>query len=776
MSNRDRMRSTCVVVVGIVAFFYVLVVNGAIPGITTPALGLALWTSSFSQSFANASPFTIHAVNFGYPGAPAMAFGLSGGLVESWLIRAGLDVSDAYTTMIAMWLAAAFAGAFRLARRVGAPCLVATLAATAWLSAPIVWGHAGFGMLGLGMALLPTYFLSLLVLFDQVSATAILGSVMLAIVAVFMDGYTFMMFAVGSLLMCICAYMTRYRERRHMLFAVIPVQVASLVIAYILYRQYSHYSSYDKAPIAFFRAWGLDISFIAAPTAGVHWLWDVLGLTKARSDAWYYGDGSVWGTTFCLPLLMGGLYGAWRLRQSRSAVGLMAIALFGLYMSLGPTLKIDATRPPTQDGTPALAATGDPLLMPPEAGTMRTGSEWISRKLPGFRLMRASYRWIALCLFGCWALFVIALSRERLNRTSIAVLTAIIVLLAPHPLEAFRQSSLHRRLMADIEADVVGPLHDAVHGPVIAFSPHGNDFLGAYLAARLKLRAFNAGGDKNYAIAHGQWPLDMVRLRDPAQPGQDLGIIRFLLDGTGDDVVIPYFDLFYSAQIWPCNPAGMAPGVSPAFANVEPGADCVSAFRKYYAGTIQALGARPYLKVTNTPWFATIALNEAFKSAAERARLLADMYAGIDYPIVIAPESAPGAAIQDFLLEDGWYPREKGLVWSNSSAVIALPVPARCGTGTCSAILSFGVFGASPTHPVRVRVSGSGDREDWTGTATVLDPAMTKMRLPLTPGSPARRFRIDVPGAATPAELGVSTDSRRLGIALLRIDLVTAHD
>jgi len=774
--NRHWIRSTFDVAGGLVALFYILIVNGAIPGVTTPALGLALWTSSFSQSFANVSPFAIHAVNFGYPGTSAMAFGLSGGLVESWLIRAGLDVPDAYTTMVALWLAAAFVGAILFARRMGAARHVAVLAATAWLSTPIVWGHAGFGMLSLGIALLPTYFLPLLVLLDHARATAIFGSIVVAIVAVFMDGYSFMMFATGSLLVCICVCMTGYRERRRVISVVIPVQVVSLAVAYVLYRQYSHYASYDKAPIDFFRAWGLDLSFIAVPTAGVHWLWDLLGLAKARSDAWYYGDGSVWGTTFCLPLLIGGMYGAWRSRKNRFALSMAVVALFGFYMSLGPTLKIDATRPPMPNGTPAFAATSDPLLMPSDAGTISTGSQWISRKLPGFKLMRASYRWIALCLFACWVLFILALARDRAQRVSVGFFVAVILLLAPHPVDAYRQSSLHRRLMADIESNVIGPMRHGVRGPVVAFSPFGNDFLGAYIAARLNLLAFNAGGDKNYAVAYSQWPPDMVRLRDPAQPGQDLGIIRFLLDGTGDSVIIPYFDLFYSAQIWPCNPAGLSPRVSPAFSSTEVDGDCVGAFRRYYSRTIQALNERPYLKLMETPWFAVVTLGDAHRSAAERTRLLSEIFADVTYPIVIAPESAPGAAIQDFLLEDGWYSRENGLVWSKPSAVIELPVPARCGTASCSAVLSFGAFGASSARPVHVHVSAIDDAKKWGATEIVSDVSATQMRLPLPPGSPSRRFRIEISNAATPAELGVSADIRRLGIGLLRIDLVTAND
>lgn len=768
--SRNRALLAGEITLAVMAFAYVLIVNGAIPGVTTPSLGLALWTSSFAQSFANVSPLAVHASNFGYPGTPAMAFGLSGAVVDAWLIRAGVDAPDAYTTMVALWLAVSFAGAYLLARRLEARRIVSVLAAALWLSSPIVWGHAGFGALSLGIALLPAYFLPLIILLDKPDPRTIVASFLLAVISVFMDGYSFMMFATGALLLCAGVFITGCRSRRYLVVVPVFVQVTSLGLAYMLYRMYSQYDKYDVPPLNFFRAWGLDLSFIVVPTAGVHWLWDLLETAKERSDVWYYGDGSVWGTTFCLPLIIIGLYGAWRAPRRKLGVAVILVACFGFYMSLGPSLKLDTVRPRTSEGTAALAPTGDPWLMPREMGVLSTGSAAISSKVPGFKLMRASYRWAALGLFACWLLFLLGTTGEPNRYTPAIMLVVVICMLAPHPVNAYQQSSLHRRLMSDIERDVVAPLGKLVRGPVIAFAPLGNDFLGAYIAARLNLNAFNAGGDKNYAMAYAQWPSDVLRLRDPGVPGQDIGIVRFLLHGTGDSVVIPYFDLFQSAQIWPCNPAGMNAHISPAFQEPPSDGDCVSAFRRYYAPTVRALKAKPYLKVVDTKWFAVVTLDDAHRTVGERKALLQRLAADIDYPIIIASETAAGTASQDIVLNRGWHLREPGLVWSEASSVIELPVPDDCEASRCSATLTFGVFGASPNRPMAVHISEIADSDVWHMSITVHDGSPIQASVPLMAGAATRRFRIDVPDATTPANLTSSGDSRRLGIGLTRID------
>jgi hypothetical protein len=137
---------------------FVLFLHGAIPFLAVPTLGQAVWTAGFGQSFVNPSGFSIFAANFGLPHPSAIAFGLSGALPVGLFISMGLHPADAYAAMAAMWLAVGFYYAWRLAMLFEFRFFPAFLAAVLWMSMPIIWAHAGYSMLSLGIALLPFYF------------------------------------------------------------------------------------------------------------------------------------------------------------------------------------------------------------------------------------------------------------------------------------------------------------------------------------------------------------------------------------------------------------------------------------------------------------------------------------------------------------------------------------------------------------------------------------------------------------------------------------------
>src|SRR3546814_17954338 len=67
--------------------------------------------------------------------------------------------------MAAFWLGLAMYSAYRIARGLGATRLHSVVGSTAWISTPIVWAHAGYSMVSLGISLLPFYFLAAMKLF-----------------------------------------------------------------------------------------------------------------------------------------------------------------------------------------------------------------------------------------------------------------------------------------------------------------------------------------------------------------------------------------------------------------------------------------------------------------------------------------------------------------------------------------------------------------------------------------------------------------------------------
>lgn len=539
------------------ALAVVLALHGAVPFFATPTLGQAVWSTGFSESFINTSLFSIYAENFGAPEPAAIAFGLAGAYPASLFIAAGLHAADAYSAMSALWLSVAFFGAWRIGMLLRLRPMLSILCAMLWMSMPIIWAHSGYSMLSLGIALLPFYFWTALLLFTHAPASLIRGALngilftLACVLAVFMDGYSFMMFAVGSSLLAFYLFVRCGDLRRHLVTFVLPFHVFGFALAYVLYAAYIGTSQYDPAPLDFFRGWGVDLSFLVIPTRGLHWFWDILGWSVLRSGREYFGDASVWTTTFCLPLIIAGLVGWWRTKaQNKLATGFLLLALIGFYMALGPSLKIDSTRP-----YELIEAGRMHPLMSDDLAFGPTGSEWLSANLPGFKNMRAAYRWSALGMLGLWGLVAMMLSRvEGRGRLLWASMLMLLILLNLPPLEKkWKCDMRHRDMFLQIDADLVSDLKsDLKQGELVAFLPYRNDFLVNYLAPRLDIRTYNVGGDKNLSEARNQWPTTMKQFRMGLVDAKfSQRVLLLLARGEADAVVLPYIDMLWAAHAWP---------------------------------------------------------------------------------------------------------------------------------------------------------------------------------------------------------------------------------
>lgn len=601
------------------AIAFMLLLHGAVPFLMMPTVGQAVWSMGFAQSFANGPWYTIHAHDFGLPAPAAIAFGLAGAWPASLLIRFGLAPADAYAAMVALWLIVAFGAAFAIARMFGADRSASLVGALAWISMPVIWGHAGYSMLSLGIALLALYFLAALKLFlaapgaHGIARSTIALYMLATVIAVFMDGYTFTMFATGASILLMFSILARPALHATLLRVALPVHAASFALAYALYGGYIGRSNFDAQPLASFRGWGLDLAFAAIPSRGTFWLADLFDLSVQRSAATYFGDESVWVTTFSLPLIVAGL-AAWRLARKRTGVatdgatgiatGALLVAAFAFYMALGPSLKIDATKP---------AALHD-AAMPAALAIMPTGNAWISEHLPGFNIMRASYRWIALAVFALWLLAMLAVAgaeNHRERRLWLAIVLGVTLLNLPNMARKWQNGKDARAMFQQIETELVPALRQRIAArDTVVFLPWGNDFMANYLASRAPFRTFNIGGDKNLVVAQARWPAAMIAAAgelDAARPAVAIGL---LASATADVLVVPYFHMLWAAHLWPCvdqASARLTQDEAHAF-RAMPGFVCPSHRKAALAPLINALRATGLVDVADTPLFAVVRL------------------------------------------------------------------------------------------------------------------------------------------------------------------------
>lgn len=578
----------------LLALAFALFLHGAIPFLATPTLAQALWSTGFSQSFANHSLLP-YAYNFGEPEPAPISFGLAGAYPAALLIALGLHPSDAYAAMVAFWLSIAFFSAWRLGVKLGGGDYIPILAALAWITMPVIWVHSGYSMLSTGIALLPFYFLAFWKLFlESISHSrrypVAIFYIMACIISVFMDGYSFIMFAVGSSILGAYYFIFKGIIRNHLLRFAFPVHVFSFALSYVLYAAYIGKAEFGGAPLDFFRGWGADVTFFLLPTQGVHWIWDLLGMSVPRSNRELFGDSSVWTTTYMAPLLIAGLIG-WVATFSKHKISnaILIIALFGLYMSLGPSLKINSLTPDKiiQDGTIM-------QLMPAELAIAPTGSAWLSEYLPGFKNMRAAYRWVALAMFGLWFLLLLWLSRaETVSGRLAASIFCVVVIISnlPVPQKYLHSHPSYRDQFLAIDSMLRDDMRKVLSpDELVAFLPYRNDFLVNYIASAVPVRTYNIGGDKNLVMARESWPATMREFEmGRIGPAFADKVVWLLAQEDADAVVLPYIDLLWAAHAWPA-PKEYEEQLKPIIAYLD-STDLVDIVRRDYYSVVRLKAA-----------------------------------------------------------------------------------------------------------------------------------------------------------------------------------------
>jgi hypothetical protein len=748
------------IAVGTIAFCFILFVQGTVPFVMTPELLQALWSMGFAQSLANnSSVLDVFARDIGIPGPSAMAFGLAGAYPASLLMRLGMHAADAYSLTAAFWFAVAFVSTVRISTTFGAGQVAAVMLGCTWLSMPIIWAHSGYSMVSWGIALLPFYFWASIRLY-RIGGKAecfCVGSCALylvaAVVAVFMDGYTFMMFATGSTILLFYEIIIRRERRVYLLFFAAPVQLASFAMAYLLYISYIGRPSFEPYSLDFFRGWGVDVAYIAIPTQGILWLPDLLGLSVPRSNELQFGDASVWTTTFFLPLLIMAVFAFWRVRRKMSvAGGVLILAIFGFYMALGPSLKINSIKPSALQMTSPREKS---VLMPEKYAVMPTGSAWISENLSGFNVMRASYRWTALSVFALWLLFAIWIAGRSIAHPagSYFIIFVLIVINMPNLTSHSLRNYNFRNMFIQIDNDLVQPLKEALPpGISCLFAPTGNDFLANYLAPKAGLKCYNIGGDKNVAEAQKKWPKEILGKFGALDEATPYAALNLLASGEASAVIIPHFHLLKSGFLWP------------------PPEKLVDQFKAEADAFKANITEFSFLSITETKYFTIFQLKPEFSEEPVRMALKTDILeqaAQQIYPLTLNG----GSALSRFVAAEGWYKPESQFTWSKEQALLELPIPKEYKRPNRAITLRFVVYGANPARPVDVYFETKNAGPKWSEKITATSSANYTVEVPLESVNGIRSVGISVPNATSPKKLSGSADTRVLGIALKEITI-----
>ncbi|TPM49919.1 hypothetical protein FJ951_10415 [Mesorhizobium sp. B2-2-3] len=725
-----------------IALFIGLLVNGALPGLMVPTTGQAVWTLGFAQSFANG--FSIYATNFGMPDPAAISFGLAAALPTAFFLKIGVPPADAYSLAFAMWLTVAFYGAYRFVRLIGAKRGISLLCALLWLTLPVIWQHAEYSMVSLGMALLPFYFYAALRLVryrrDLPSSILFFAA---ALSAVFMDGYSFMMFATGTAVLLSAEFALNPTDRRELLYRCTPTIALSFAISYLLYVSYIGKASFERDDLSLFRAFGSNIEFFFVPAKGIVWIADLLGFGAARLENNYFGDRSVFSDSFALMLIVAGIYSAMtKSFDARLKVAFLLVGLCGFYMALGPSFKLNVMKP---DGA-------DSMLMPLQYAPWRTGTEFLSIYLPGFNNMRASYRWVALGLFGSWALLALHVASHRVQSgITIAIILAGIAFNVPT--RAIIVANAHsRQEIAAIDSYVESLKPIFRPAEKVAFLPFRNDFFVNYMASRLDVNAYNIGGDKNLTTAMQGWPDTMLAF-EIGKTGPDFGrkVLWLLTQKDADVVAIPYIDLLWAAHEWP--------HAEEYFDEMQP-----------YIDELRSSGMVDLTRADN---FSFIRLKPNLLSLpSDRLSALAAAH--------LCKDGVPLALSSPFKFSDpnavcgnGWSGIETWGRWTaGKHATLHYQLP----DDDERKVLEFDAQGfvGGNLAGQRIEITVNGKRsDDWQFTA---QSSRKIERLELPPGLGTVDIEFFIPDARSPKDAGVSGDPRTLGLGIAAICLTNPEE
>lgn len=537
--------------VALSVFALVLLGHGALPGMVNDSSIAYLGEGSIRCLHdLGVGALTSWCHSFGEPlGYPLLTWGPFVLLGALFMHLPSIDSGGAYSLALAVFDLVALAGGYHLMRRLGAGRLVALGTAAAYLLTPTMMGLRGFGGTFTGYTLLPAYALTDLLAIEAVErrrgkplAVAAAGYVGVKTGAIFMDGYSFIAANLVSVLLWL-AWAVRARAATLRRVAGPALFLGANLVALGLYLVYVP-DREDPQPIWLLRSLGLDLVTLVSPSQYV-WPAAHFGLTVHHYDLWDGGISAPFNYVgfLCLGLALVGV--ARRFRDPRVAVIALA-GLLGLVLSFGPALKVGNQRP----------LTSEPFLMPEGAATELPWRELFN--LPGVNSMRATHRWfgvtrLALVILAGLGIAVLARGPPRRRMLAVGLAALAAAELAPNlPMSLIQYRSFNSAMEA-VASEVGGELRATTRPDervfFLNFDGSHNDWMVNSLAPAASLRAFNAGGDKNAAMAGRRWPVEVQAMARPGVTPAD--VARAFRAGRVDVVIAPYFHLFRDSRRWP---------------------------------------------------------------------------------------------------------------------------------------------------------------------------------------------------------------------------------
>ncbi len=433
-----------------------------------------------------------------------------------------------------------------------------------FLNSFIVWGQSygpySYSYLMYGFVLLPFYLLVDYKFFTKYNGECFKISYIFYVslyvsvkwFSVFLDGYSFVIAAMASLGFFGVFLLKNFKNIKNIFIksSIFLFANASAVYLYKLYVPQG--AKYPVMPIDFFRGQGVDVVSLFLPGSDL-WYAKIFGLaTNWNSMApSFYGDGSnVRYNYLGYVLILIFLYFLFLVKSKNSYLkGLVAVGIFSLFLSLGPSLKINDVR----QSVNTIEYGYDDYIMPESAATLTLYSDFVYRNIPGIKNMRAVHRWLILFKFTlivCAAVSLSYLYRTKSRKVAVVLGVLCFLELLSDPLSKHESFRNWRNQMVFFESGVLSDFKKSLsEGDRIFYLSKENDFLSWIFSPTANVKSYNIGGDKNIELSENTWPFFIKNMRKMENINENAYI--GLTSGKLDAIVIPYFNMRWDSYNWP---------------------------------------------------------------------------------------------------------------------------------------------------------------------------------------------------------------------------------
>ena len=528
--NKDRIETICLLCVTTVLVFLSNSFFGWDPF-------QRIWCMGYAESLANSTPFSVYAETITVSPSP-IAFGLPHVYLMSFLIRAGINAYHAYIAVLFFWVVLSVFSCYKICRFLKLDPDLSAVLPLFLLTLPAIARHQAYTALGIGFMLLPFYAWAAILLFKASSPKEKILSASLflptAIVALFMDGYSFVMAAVltGGIYL---VFFSRKNWKMH-LFCDTAIMFVSYLAAYVLYTAFVGKQWESLARLVFNLYQAHFVSYFLPPNSSLSVLADLFPYRPP-----FFPNGYPQDFLFCTPLLIADLlllFVNWKQLYNRWQYWLLwGIILCSVWLSLGPDIFLLSGK------------------------TIPSGNWFVYRYLPGFSVMRATARWGILVHVLLVAMLYVSLINSKMSRTHLTVLLCVLYMLNYFPSSKSIGSAKYLMSMERKIRDCMVPDLDKklVPGETVLFLPIRNNFSHLYFGSLYKVNTWNTGCDKNAALLREAYPPEIQLLADHINLGKYISHldsataiqIFMILRNTNVDVVVFDYNCVAPLPVYP---------------------------------------------------------------------------------------------------------------------------------------------------------------------------------------------------------------------------------